>query len=42
MFEEPLDTEENVDGADVAENNNEAQNPNTTNEGQLSFDFQNE
>lgn len=42
MFEEPLDTEENVDGADVAENNNEAQNPNPTNEGLLSFDFQNE
>lgn len=42
MFEEPLEAEESADGADLAENADEAQSTNTTNEGQLSFDFQNE
>lgn len=42
MFEEPLEAEESADGADLAENADEAQSTNTTNEGLLSFDFQNE
>lgn len=42
MFEEPLEAEESADGADLVGNADEAQNTNTTNEGQLSFDFQNE
>lgn len=42
MFEEPLEAEKSADGADLAENADEAQSTNTTNEGLLSFDFQNE
>ena len=42
MFEEPLDAESIADGMDLEENNDGAQSQSTLDEGQLSFDFQNE
>ena len=42
MFEEPLDAESISDGMDLEESNDGAQSQSTLDEGQLSFDFQNE
>ena len=42
MFEEPLEGEENTEDLGVEGDETDAQNQRVTNEGQLSFDFQNE